>query len=86
MQFATSLALRLKGAKQITKLTAISPLAGRARAGVAPGIVLLGDAAGFLDPITDTNPTLYLQRGRSFGTKELWPEWPEQNAGLRVRA
>jgi hypothetical protein len=34
----------------------------------------------------DTNPTLYLQRGRSFGTKELWPEWPEQNAGLRVRA
>jgi flavin-dependent dehydrogenase len=47
-----SLASRLEGAKQITKLTAISPLAGRARAGVAPGIVLLGDAAGFLDPIT----------------------------------
>jgi hypothetical protein len=23
----------------------------------------------------DTNPTLYLQRGRSFGTKELCPEW-----------
>jgi flavin-dependent dehydrogenase len=47
-----SLASRLEGAKQITKLTAISPLAGRARAGVAPGIVLLGDAAGFLDPVT----------------------------------
>jgi flavin-dependent dehydrogenase len=48
----SSLASRLEGAKQITKLAAISPLAGRARAGVAPGIVLLGDAAGFLDPIT----------------------------------
>jgi hypothetical protein len=33
----------------------------------------------------DTNPGFYLQRGRSFGTKELWPEWPERNAGLRVR-
>src|ERR1700686_2846700 len=30
----------------------------------------------------DTNRALYLQRGRSFGTKELWPDWPEQNAGL----
>ncbi len=30
----------------------MSPLAARARAGVAPGVVLLGDAAGFLDPIT----------------------------------
>ncbi len=46
------LASRLEGAKQITTLMATSPLAGRARVGVAPGIVLLGDAAGFFDPIT----------------------------------
>ncbi len=46
------LAARLEGAEQITPLASVSPLAGRARAGFAPGIVLLGDAAGFLDPIT----------------------------------
>ena len=46
------LAKRLEGAEQITPVLAISPLAARARSGVAPGFVLLGDAAGFLDPIT----------------------------------
>lgn len=34
-----------------------SPLHGRARAGVACGAVLLGDAAGFLDPIAGTGMT-----------------------------
>ncbi len=33
-------------------MLATSPLAAQARSGVAPGFVLLGDAAGFLDPIT----------------------------------
>jgi flavin-dependent dehydrogenase len=46
------LAKRLKGAEQITPVLATSPLAAQARSGVAPGFVLLGDAAGFLDPIT----------------------------------
>jgi 2-polyprenyl-6-methoxyphenol hydroxylase-like FAD-dependent oxidoreductase len=46
------LAARLDGAEQVSELQCISPLSGRARAGVAPGAVLLGDAAGFLDPIT----------------------------------
>jgi flavin-dependent dehydrogenase len=46
------LASRLEGAEQVTPLLGTSPLAGRARVGVAPGIVLLGDAAGFEDPIT----------------------------------
>ena len=46
------LAKRLEGAEQITPLLATSPLAAQARSGVAPGFVLLGDAAGFLDPIT----------------------------------
>ena len=46
------LAARLEGAEQVSDILCSSPLAGRARAGVAPGIVLLGDAAGFLDPST----------------------------------
>ena len=46
------LAKRLEGAEQISDLMCTAPLSSRARAGVAPGIVLLGDAAGFLDPIT----------------------------------
>jgi 2-polyprenyl-6-methoxyphenol hydroxylase-like FAD-dependent oxidoreductase len=47
-----ALAARLEGAGQISELMSTSPLAAKARCGVAPGIVLLGDAAGFLDPIT----------------------------------
>ncbi len=46
------LAGRLEGAEQITPIAGRSPLTSRARKGVAPGLVLLGDAAGFVDPIT----------------------------------
>jgi flavin-dependent dehydrogenase len=46
------LAKLLEGAEQLTSVLAISPLSARTRIGVAPGLVLLGDAAGFLDPIT----------------------------------
>jgi 2-polyprenyl-6-methoxyphenol hydroxylase-like FAD-dependent oxidoreductase len=46
------LAGRLEGAEQISKLAGRSPLASRSRSGVAAGLVLLGDAAGFVDPIT----------------------------------
>lgn len=47
-----TLAARLEGAEPVTPLLCTSPLSGRARCGVAPGLVLLGDAAGFVDPIT----------------------------------
>jgi len=47
-----ALAARLEGAEQVTPLLCQSALAARARSGVAPGVVLLGDAAGSLDPIT----------------------------------
>ncbi|HXE75235.1 MAG TPA: NAD(P)/FAD-dependent oxidoreductase [Candidatus Xenobia bacterium] len=47
-----AVAARLEGAEQVSSLLCASPLEARARSGVAPGIVLLGDAAGFLDPIT----------------------------------
>ena len=46
------LASRLEGAEQVSELIGASPLECRARAGVAPGLVLLGDAAGSTDPIT----------------------------------
>jgi 2-polyprenyl-6-methoxyphenol hydroxylase-like FAD-dependent oxidoreductase len=41
----------LDGAEPISDLQA-TPLAATARRGFAPGVVLLGDAAGFIDPIT----------------------------------
>jgi flavin-dependent dehydrogenase len=43
---------RLEGAEQISALAGMSPLASQARTGVMHGAALLGDAAGFLDPIT----------------------------------
>jgi menaquinone-9 beta-reductase len=55
------LAKRLEGAEQITPVLATSPLAAQARRGVAPGLALLGDAAGFLDPITGGGMTQALQ-------------------------
>ena len=43
---------RLRGATQVSSPRGRVPLACRAQAGVAPGAVLLGDAAGFIDPFT----------------------------------
>jgi flavin-dependent dehydrogenase len=43
---------RLVGAETLTAVAGRSPLGHRARAGFAPGAVLLGDAAGFIDPVT----------------------------------
>jgi len=47
-----SLAARLIGATRLTPFAGRAPLARGARSGIAPGAVLLGDAAGYLDPIT----------------------------------
>ena len=46
------LAEQLEGAERTGDLLAISPVSGRARQRFLPGFVLLGDAAGFTDPIT----------------------------------
>ncbi len=46
------IATRLEGAQQVSDLIGASPLERRARSGFAPGVVLLGDAAGSTDPIT----------------------------------
>lgn len=74
------LASRLEGAVQVSSLMGSAPLAGSARAGVAPGVILLGDAAGFLDPITGGGMTQALMSaellagyvGRRLGMQERW--------------
>jgi len=43
---------RLRGAEALAPVAGRSPLGVRARAGIFPGAVLLGDAAGFTDPVT----------------------------------
>lgn len=47
-----ALADRLNRAVPTSSLRGAFPLAVRARRGIGPGFVLLGDAAGFIDPIT----------------------------------
>jgi menaquinone-9 beta-reductase len=47
-----ALCARLDGATQTSELAGQMPLESRARRGARPGLVLLGDAAGFIDPVT----------------------------------
>ena len=47
-----ALAEQLMGATQLTRVEGRSPLTQQAVRAVGPGFALLGDAAGFLDPIT----------------------------------
>ena len=51
------LARRLQGARRLTARRGAPPFSHHARRGFAPGIVLLGDAAGALDPITGSGMT-----------------------------
>lgn len=74
------LASRLEGAEQVSELMAISPLSGRARHTYLPGLVLLGDAAGFTDPLTGGGMTHALLAAEllakyavtRFGKGEAW--------------
>jgi menaquinone-9 beta-reductase len=52
-----ALADRLEGAEQITRLMGATPISGNTRHGATPGAVLLGDAAGYADPVTGTGMT-----------------------------
>lgn len=75
-----TLADLLDEAEPITEILGRAPLAARARAGVLPGLVLLGDAAGFTDPVTGGGMaqallsaellTKYLLDGAPFGGME----------------
>lgn len=84
------LTARLEGAEQVTPLASISPLTGRARRGVAPGVVLLGDAAGFLDPITGGGMTQALMGAELLAKRysanargeEKWLEFDRERAAM----
>lgn len=75
-----ALAARLEGAEQISELLVISPLSARARRRVLPGFVLVGDAAGFTDPITGggmtqalvTSELLVEHAARAFSADDAW--------------
>ena len=74
------LASLIKGATQVSETIGASPLSGRAAAGVGPGFVLLGDAAGFLDPVTGGGMTQALMTAEllaeSISTSDLTDdEW-----------
>jgi len=74
------LAERLEGAEQVSELMTISPLSGGARQTFLPGFVLLGDAAGFTDPLTGGGMThallaaelLAKHVAHQFGRREAW--------------
>jgi menaquinone-9 beta-reductase len=52
-----ALADRLEGAERITQLMGATPISGNTRHTTNPGAVLLGDAAGYADPVTGTGMT-----------------------------
>jgi menaquinone-9 beta-reductase len=61
------LAERLDGAEQVGEMLAISPVSGRARQRFLPGFILLGDSAGFTDPITGGGMTQALLAAELLG-------------------
>jgi flavin-dependent dehydrogenase len=93
LQAQPVLAARLEGAERLTAFMGVAPLASRVKAGVMPGAVLLGDAAGFLDPITGGGMTQALLTAelltrhiiQAWGTGDswLWAYEHERQALLR---
>ncbi|MBM2811302.1 MAG: monooxygenase, FAD-binding protein [Chloroflexi bacterium] len=87
------LAERLEGAEQLTRVAGRSPLTRDAVAGVAPGVALLGDAAGFIDPITGGGMAqalvtaellaLHIVNGLGRGDAWLWEYEAERRALLK---
>jgi 2-polyprenyl-6-methoxyphenol hydroxylase-like FAD-dependent oxidoreductase len=58
---------RLQGAEQVGEMLAVSPVSGRARQRFLPGFILLGDSAGFTDPITGGGMTQALLAAELLG-------------------
>ena len=54
---------RFAGAIQVTPVTVMGPLAVEARASGCPGLLLAGDAAGFVDPMTGDGMRFALRGG-----------------------
>jgi menaquinone-9 beta-reductase len=57
----------LQGAEQVGEMLAVSPVSGRARQRFLPGFILLGDAAGFTDPVTGGGMTQALLAAELLG-------------------
>lgn len=75
-QAVPALAGRVRAAEPVSDLLVTSPLSGRARRRVLPGCVLLGDAAGFTDPITGGGMAQALQTARLLaGHLGARPDW-----------
>jgi flavin-dependent dehydrogenase len=84
---------QLKGATQLTRVEGRSPLTQQAIRAVGPGFALLGDAAGFLDPITGGGMAQALltaellarhaEGGLGSGDSWLWAFEAERRALLR---
>lgn len=70
---------RLRGAEQITPLAGCSPLGARASKGAVPGAVLLGDAAGFVDPITGSGMAQALSTAELLATYVAQPALAEES-------
>ncbi len=70
------LADRIRGSEPAGELLVTSPLTGRASRRVLPGFALLGDAAGFTDPLTGGGMTQALQSARLLAARlAASPEW-----------
>jgi flavin-dependent dehydrogenase len=54
---------KFEGARQISRVTSLGPLAVECRAAGSPGLLLAGDAAGFIDPMTGDGLRFALRGG-----------------------
>jgi flavin-dependent dehydrogenase len=73
------LAHRLEGAEQISELAGCSPLGARAKSGVAAGVILLGDAAGCLDPITGSGMAQAIASAELLSAYIAQNEFPQES-------
>ena len=79
---------RFTGAEQITPLTTLGPLAVDAFAAGVPGLLLAGDAAGFVDPMTGDGMRFALRGGElaaEAALQELATGRPAHDALYRTR-
>jgi flavin-dependent dehydrogenase len=58
------LAAQLRGARRLGKVATVGPIASATRRQSAPGVLLVGDAAGFQDPFTGQGVTFALETAR----------------------
>jgi flavin-dependent dehydrogenase len=70
---------RLEGARPTTTVLAVGPLHRKAKAPIADGVLLLGDAAGYLDAITGEGISLAMAEALLL-QKTIVPLWPRPGA------